>query len=334
MSSTLRVAVVGTRGQAERVAVPTIAASERTTLAGVLGSSPERTAAVADRLGVRAHPSLKALADDDGVDAVWLTAPNHLHASMATTLLRGGVDVLLEKPMAIDTGEAAALADVAATSAATLRVAYQHRFRPAHERLRRQVGSGELGEPRRLRVHRNWRFPYFDEPPGTEPSAWRSSPETSGGWAVNDLGCHLVDLALWLTGARSVTVLDAVFTREFPGVRNDTSAFLSLRMGEACVAGIECSNVLASPGSLVELYTHSGWARLTDSFSPSATSATSVEPDPVVTASGDPYLRMLDDFVGACLGEPSTGATAEEALLNVVAVQTARAGGRYLEDLP
>lgn len=147
MSTTLRVAVVGTRGQAERVAIPTIAASERTALAGVLGSSPGRTAAVADRLGVRAHHSLEALADDDGVDAVWLTAPNHLHASMATTLLQGGVDVLLEKPMAIDTGEAAALAEVAATSTATLRVAYQHRFRPAHERLRRQIGKGEPGSP-------------------------------------------------------------------------------------------------------------------------------------------------------------------------------------------
>lgn len=183
-------------------------------------------------------------------------------------------------------------------------------------------------------MHRNWRFPYFDEPSGMEPSAWRSSPETSGGWAVNDLGCHLVDLALWLTGARSVTVLDAVFTREFPGVLNDTSAFLSLRVGEVCVAGIECSNVLSSPGSLVELYSHSGWARLTGSFSPSATTATSVEPAPVVTAGGDPHLRMLDDFVGACRGEASTGATAEEALLNVRAVQTARARGRYLEDLP
>lgn len=61
-----RVAGVGTRGQAERVAVPTIAASQPAVLAGVVGSSPERTAAVADRLGVRSFPSLEALAEDAG----------------------------------------------------------------------------------------------------------------------------------------------------------------------------------------------------------------------------------------------------------------------------
>lgn len=57
----LRVAVVGTHGQAARVAMPTIAASERAVLAGVLRSSPDRTRAVADRLGVIAHRSVEDL---------------------------------------------------------------------------------------------------------------------------------------------------------------------------------------------------------------------------------------------------------------------------------
>jgi len=326
-------AVVGTRGQGERVAVPTIATSGAATLVGVLGSSTERTRAVADRLDVPAYPSLEALAGG-GVDAVWLTTPNHLHASMATWLVERGIHVLLEKPMAIDVGEATALAEAVAGSSATLRVAYQHRFRPAHQQLCAQLRRGELGEIGRLRVHRHWKFPYFDEAPGTPPSAWRSSPAASGGWSINDLGSHLVDLALWLLDARSVTVLDAVFTRQFPGVENDTTALLTLRVGERCVVGIECSNVLASPGSLVEAYSPTGWARLTDSFDPVSTTVTSLAPLPVTTTCDDAYRPMLEDFAAACRGEPSSGATPAEALLSVEAVQAARRGGRYLEDLP
>ncbi|GAC1326692.1 MAG: Gfo/Idh/MocA family oxidoreductase [Mycobacteriales bacterium] len=327
----LRVAVVGTRGHAQRVALPTIAASRRAVLVGVLGGDPERTRDVAAGLGVAAYPSLEALAQAGDVDAVWLTAPNHLHASMATQLLDSGVAVLLEKPLATDLAEAAALVEAAA-SGPTLRVAYQHRFRAAHRLLREQVRDGVFGSVGQLRVHRYWRFPYFGEEPGTQPAAWRSSPATSGGWSINDIGSHLVDLVLWLCDRRPVTVLDAVFTRQFPGVDNDSSAFLTLRMGSACYASVECSNVLTSPGSLIELYSQTGWARLTGSFEPTASLVTSHAPE-LRTTSEDAYLQMFDDFVGACAGEPSLGATAAEALVSVEVVDAARARGRYLEDL-
>lgn len=160
----LRMAVVGTRGQAARVAVPTIMASSGARLVGVLGSSVERTQQVAAQLEVRADPSVEALAGSKEVDAVWVTAPNHLHALMAAALLPAGVHVLLEKPMAIDEQDAAALAEVHRSSSATLRVACQHRFRTAHQRLREQVRREDLGEVRRLRVHRYWKFPYSARP--------------------------------------------------------------------------------------------------------------------------------------------------------------------------
>jgi hypothetical protein len=84
----------------------------------------------------------------------------------------------------------------------------------------------------------------------------------------------------------------------------------------------------------VEAYSPTGWARLADSFDPVSTTVTSLAPEPVTTTCEDAYLPMLEDFVAACHGEPSSGATAAEALLSVDAVQTARARGRYLEDLP
>lgn len=329
----LRTAVVGTRGQAERVAMPTIQASEHATLVGVLGGDPERTRSVAHGLGVVPYGSLDDLVAGSDVEAVWITAPNHLHAEMAAQLLESGVHVLLEKPMAIDESEAARLVELAASSRASLRVAYQHRFRDAHQDVRNLIRAGDLTDIGSIRVHRYWKFPYFGSQRGSQPSAWRSSPASSGGWSINDIGCHLVDLVLWLSDARPVTVLDCYFTRQYPGVPNDSSTFLTLRLGGACIATIECSNVLESPGSLLELYAAGGWARLTNSFHQVATSLTSFRPERVTSTSDhDTYLRMFDDFIGACRGDPSEGATALESLLNVQVVQRARARGRYLED--
>ncbi|MDQ6650461.1 MAG: hypothetical protein M3Z02_10150 [Actinomycetota bacterium] len=47
---------------------------------------------------------------------------------------------------------------------------------------------------------------------------------------------------------------------------NDSSAFVTLRMGSTRYVSIECTNVLTSPGCLVELYSQTGWARITGSF--------------------------------------------------------------------
>ena len=327
----LRVVVIGTRGQAARVAVPTIALSERADLVGVIGSEQRRTREFADELGVTSSPSISSLAQD-GVDAVWLTAPNHLHATMASELLESGVNVLLEKPMTTTLDDATSLREVVARTeaSATLRVAYQHRFRPAHQLLRHQLRSGELGESGMLRVHRYWKFPYFagDDPSG--PAPWRSSSTTSGGWAINDIGSHLVDLVLWMTQPQPLTVVSAVFGMQFPGVDNDSSALLTLGVGDRGLAVIECSNALSSPGSLVEYYSGTAWARLTNSFHPVAVSTTSLDDMSVTTTSDDSYLRMFDDFVAACHGEPSEGATADEAWESVRLIQEARATGRYL----
>ena len=328
----LRVVVVGTRGHAERVAIPSVAASERAVFVGVVGGDPQRTAEAAARLGVTAFASVEEVVASGAADAAWVTAPNHLHPALATHLLAGGLHVLLEKPMAVDEASATALLTVAESSTTVLRVAFQHRFRPLHSELRRLIAGGSLGPIGYLRVHRYWRFPYFEGQP--ELSAWRQSPAASGGWSINDIGAHLVDLVLWLSEGRPVTVLDCFFTRRHLPVANDSSAFLTLHLGEAGLGQVDCSNVLGSPGSLVEAYGEDGWARLVNSFHGEASlrSSAGVEVTSVVSDQ-QTYREMFEDFVGSCHGEPSHGATAAEAALNVDIIQAARRKARFLEDL-
>lgn len=330
----LRVVAVGTRGHAARVVVPTILSSQRAVLAGLLGSDPKRTATAADVNQVAAYRSVDEVLESDSVDAVWVTAPNHLHAELAEQFLAGGVHVLLEKPMAIDDRSAAQLVTTAEASGTELRIAFQHRFRAAHHRLRTALIEKQFGDVGFVRIHRNWRFPYYPGQEVSELSDWRGASSTSGGWSINDIGSHLVDLLVWLADSLPLTLLSALFARQYPGIANDSSSHLTIRMGEYCVAQVDTSNQLASPGSLIEVYGDRGWLRLVDSFDDTALmeSHSGVETIRNVS-SAETYQLMFEDFVGACYGDSSIGATAREARLGVQLIQKARSNGRFVEDL-
>ncbi len=329
----IRIAVVGTKGQAMRVAIPTIKLSDNADFVGLIGSNFEVTREVADNFGVKAFESAQDLISSSSVDAVWVCVPNSMHTDVAETYLRGGINVLLEKPMATTSESAQSLLEVSENSTAVLKIAYQHRFRDAHSQIRKHVLNGSFGEIGIMRLHRFWKFPYFPNQVVADLSEWRKSPEQSGGWAINDIGCHLIDLMLWIS-PKPAEFLDGFFTRRFEGVSLDSSAFLRLRTGQTSLISIETSNALESPGSILEIYGEGGWLRSMDSFHDMATNETNFSGSSLFqTTSQDTYLRMLEDFISACHGLPSIGATAKEAFESVLIVEQARIQSKFMEDI-
>lgn len=323
-------AVLGTGGQATRVAVPTIRAAAGVELVGLAGSDPARTAGVAQEMECAAL-SLDEVLRGESADTVWIAVRNDLHADLAIECLDAGLHVLVEKPMAINVEQSTRVVEAAAKASTVLRVAYQHRFRDAHQRLRGFLHAGEFGELGQVRLHRNWRFPYFEGQQVADLYRWRNSDEASGGWAINDIGSHLVDLIAWLLPG-DLSLLAAWFTHRFPEIDNDSTAFLTLRTGSAALVSIETSNVLISPGSLLEIYGEGGWARATDSFHEASTTQTSFSPDFLDQTTGpDVYRRMLEDFIFGTWGGPMIGADAHAGLVATQLIEQARASGTFLD---
>lgn len=60
-----------------------------------------------------AYPSYDQLLADDGIDAVYIPLPNHLHADWTVRALEVGKHVLCEKPLALSTGEMDRVEDAA-----------------------------------------------------------------------------------------------------------------------------------------------------------------------------------------------------------------------------
>lgn len=79
------------------------------------------------------------------IDVAIVATPPALHAALATTLLERGVDVLVEKPLAMDRAACVELAAVAARTGRTLAVGHVERFNPAFRALSRALPAiGEL----------------------------------------------------------------------------------------------------------------------------------------------------------------------------------------------
>ena len=312
------VAVVGSSGHAARVAAPVVAGTDGARLAGVLGSSPERGRALAERYeGARAYANWDELLED--ADAAWIAGPNHLHAEFAARCLRAGRHVFLEKPMATTHADAQSLVELDRELPARLAVAFQHRFRPAHTWLRDALADGLVGDVRTVRVHRFWPYPYFPDMP---PSSWRTSPETSGGWVLNDIGAHLIDLAAWLLRTTPRLAFAHTANHRFRDAATEDTALLALETEAGAVVTIETSNAMASFPGTIEVHGLGGWARADGTFDGGGE---------ILTHDGerrgfepvDAYAAAFADFLSHAGGN----ATAAEAAANVAIVEAAARSG-------
>jgi len=305
-----RFGIVGTSGHASRVAAPVLKRNPEVSLLGAAGSAPERSAQFAQQHGLaRSYRDLEQMLGDRDIDAVWICSPNHLHAEQAVQCAAAGKHVLVEKPLATTRADAERAAQAANRAGITLRVGCQHRFRPAHRQIREWIASGLVGKLGYFRIHRFWRYPYFEDMDPSGPPQWRRSGSESGGWVINDIGSHLLDLLLWMSDLEGAVAGAVLAAQQFDLPTDDSTAVL-LRLGETGIGIMETSCANDSPGSRIEIYGSRGWIRADDTLSGAATITThegrTLSFPPVQML--DTYSAEVADFVAAVGGEASIGA--------------------------
>jgi predicted dehydrogenase len=125
-------------------------------VAGALASDPARANASAQELGIaddRAYGSFEAMAKAeamraDGIEAVSIVTPNHMHFAVAKLFLEAGVHVICEKPLATSVAEAEELVALVKKTGKVFMVAYNYTGYPMIRQARAMVANGDLGEMR------------------------------------------------------------------------------------------------------------------------------------------------------------------------------------------
>jgi predicted dehydrogenase len=323
-----RFGIVGTSGHASRVAAPVLKRNPEVSLLGAAGSARERSAQFAQQHGLpRTYGDLDEMLADRDIDAVWICSPNHLHAAQVAQCAAAGKHVLAEKPLATTLADAEHAVKVASKAGVTLRVGCQHRFRPAHQQIREWIASGLVGRLGYFRIHRFWRYPYFEDMDPSGPPQWRRSGEESGGWVINDIGSHLLDLMFWICGERPALAGALLAAQQFKLATEDSTAVL-VRLGDTAIGIMETSCANDSPGSRIEVYGGSGWIRADDTLSGAAAVTThqgrTLTFPPVEML--DTYSAEVADFVAAVQGKPSIGADGAAGAQLVAIIEAAVRG--------
>lgn len=156
-----------------------------------------RSQASADTFGdqfaiPRRHASYQALAEDPGVDAIYIATPHPLHRENTLQALRAGKAVLTEKPFTINAQEAREVIQFARQQRLFLMEAMWTRFIPAMVRVRELLAQGVIGEPHMLTADFGFRT-------GFNPEGRLFNPQLGGG-ALLDVGVYCVSLASMIFG--------------------------------------------------------------------------------------------------------------------------------------
>lgn len=192
-------------------------------MAAVAASSPERSAAAAQRLGAAwSAPSAEALVASDDVDVVHICTPNHTHAGLAELALRAGKPVICEKPLATTVAAARRLVAAAEEAGVVATVPFVYRFYPTVREARARIAAGEAG--RLWLLHGSYLQDWLAS---SEATNWRVDPALGGASrAFADIGVHWCDLMEFVTDHRIVS-LSATTGQAFPergGVEGSTNA--------------------------------------------------------------------------------------------------------------
>ena len=219
--SKLRLAVIGCGAVATIHHLPAIAASERADAAVLVDADVGRARALADRFAV---PSVLADYRDlpGRVDAAIVALPNSLHAPVAIELLRRGVHVLVEKPMAMNVRECDEMIAAAEAGRTVLAVGLDFRFFDSSLLVGNLLRDGLLGDLRRFEMHQGVipRWPFATD--------FLLKKEMAGGGVLADFGVHVLDLLLWWLGDWAEV---EYWDDAMGGIESDCEMRLTMRSG-------------------------------------------------------------------------------------------------------
>jgi predicted dehydrogenase len=225
-------------------------------VAGALSSTPERARESGRALGLaedRVYDDFAAMAKRearlrDGIEAVAIVTPNHMHAAPAREFLKRGIHVICDKPLTATLPEAKRLAKAAAEADALFVLTHNYTGYPMVRQARAMVRDGALGPLRVVQVEyaQDWLSTPL-EASGSKQAGWRTDPKQSGaGGSTGDIGTHAFNLASFVTGLR-LKSLAADLQRFVPGRQLDDNGHVLMRFEGDARGMLWCSQV--APGN-------------------------------------------------------------------------------------
>ena len=225
-------------------------------VAGALSATPEKARRSGLAIGLapeRIYSDYAAMAKAeaaraDGIEAVAIVTPNHLHAPVAEAFLKAGIHVICDKPVTTTSKDAKKLLALATKQKLVFAVTHNYTGYPMVRHARQMVQEGRLGEIRVVQVEypQDWLTEKL-EATGQKQAEWRADPKRNGiGGAIADIGTHAHNLAAYITGLQ-ISELCAELSSFVKGRALDDNAQVMLRYANGARGLLWASQV--APGN-------------------------------------------------------------------------------------
>jgi predicted dehydrogenase len=224
-------------------------------VAGALSSTAEKSRLSGEALGLAADRVYDDYASmvkgeagrPDGIEAVAIVTPNHVHAGPTIAFLEAGIHVICDKPLALSLAEGRKMQAAVEKSGRIFALTHNYTGYPLVRRAREMVKLGDLGQIRLVQVEypQDWLTAPV-ETTGSKQAEWRVDPARSGaGGALGDIGTHAYNLADYVSGIE-VTELCADLSSFGAGRKLDDNVQMLLRYANGARGSLWASQV--APG--------------------------------------------------------------------------------------
>ncbi|MEO9529922.1 Gfo/Idh/MocA family oxidoreductase [Roseibium sp.] len=222
-------------------------------VAGALSSTPQKALESGHALGLKEDRIYGSFADmakreawlKDGIEAVAIVTPNHMHYPVAKEFLKRGIHVICDKPLTSTLGDAKKLVKAAESSDALFFLTHNYTGYPMVRQARELVANGDLGKIRVVQVE--YAQDWLSVDVHNKQADWRTDPARTGiGGSTGDIGTHAFNLASFITGLTAES-LAADLQSFVPGRKVDDNAHVMLRFDGGARGMLWCSQV--APGN-------------------------------------------------------------------------------------
>ncbi len=217
----LRVGVIGVGRFAQGALIPQLLETGQAELVSLSRRNRRRLDEAGNTLRVdQVFTDWRELLKHTHPDAVIVATSHDSHAEITIAALDAGVNVFVEKPMALTAESAWAMVAAADKAERVLMVGYNSRLHPVWQAAKRALESGAIGKVRQLStawsISGRWLWETKDAPEAfrvaqargelggdwIKDGTWLADPKQAGGGLFVSDATHVVDLTLWLGGAR------------------------------------------------------------------------------------------------------------------------------------
>lgn len=188
----------------------TAAVNNNMEIVAVCDIVPEKMEAILKKHGlvddksIKRYTDYKKMIEENELELVSIATESGKHASIALDVIDAGVNVIIEKPMAMNIADAEEIIKRAAEKNVKVSACHQNRFNVAIQEVRKAIEGERFGKLSHASINVRWNRNkgYYDQAP------WRGTWEEDGGCLMNQC-IHGIDLLRWMMGDEVVEVYGA-----------------------------------------------------------------------------------------------------------------------------